>query len=79
MAEAVQIESLLVSPPEASAITGIGARKIREAVAAGKIKAVLVGTHTKIFRASLLAWLDALPSYCKQDYSRRLRKQRGRR
>ena len=73
MAEAVQ-ESLLISPAAASKLTGIGVSTIRAAIAAGKIDARLVGSHTKAFRESVLAWVkEGLPKYSKADYSRRRR------
>lgn len=55
------VERLSVSPEEASALTGIGLTRIREAAKGGALRAHKHGTRTIILQKDLRAWLEALP------------------
>ncbi|MBR1027351.1 helix-turn-helix domain-containing protein [Bradyrhizobium liaoningense] len=54
-------ERLSLSPDEASDLTGIGVTTIRAAYKSGALKSFNNGTHKKIKRVDLDAWLNALP------------------
>ena len=55
------VERLSLSPEEASALSGIGTTRLREAVANGSLVAHKHGTRTIILPDDLKAWLKALP------------------
>jgi excisionase family DNA binding protein len=59
------VEPLLLSPNDAAAFAGISATRLREAVRLGKLRALMVGSHVRIKRPDLLAYIDALPKYTK--------------
>jgi len=50
------------SPSSAAIATGLKLHKIQAAIRDGSLRAVRVGTKTRITRNSLEAWLDAMPS-----------------
>jgi excisionase family DNA binding protein len=54
-------DRLSLSPEEASALTGIGTTRIREAVDDCMLKAHKHGTRTIILPDDLKAWLKAMP------------------
>jgi excisionase family DNA binding protein len=56
---------LLLSPNHASRVAGISATRLREAVRIGKLPAVMVGSHTRITRDALAAYVANLPPYRK--------------
>jgi excisionase family DNA binding protein len=60
-------ERLSLSPEEASALSGIGVTRIREAVASGALEAHKHGTRTIILPDDLKAWLKAMPLAEKKD------------
>jgi excisionase family DNA binding protein len=60
-----EIEPLLLSPNTASAVAGISATRLREAIRLGRLKAIMVGSHVRIKRPDLLAYIDGLPKYVK--------------
>ena len=58
-------ERIALSPDEASAISGIGVTRIREAAAAGTLAAHKHGVRTIILRDDLITWTKAMPSAAK--------------
>lgn len=54
-------DRIALSPEEASAITGIGLTRIREATISGVLKAYKHGRRTIIIREDLVAWIRAMP------------------
>jgi excisionase family DNA binding protein len=50
-----------LSPEEASALTGIGTTRIREAISSGALEARKHGTRTIILPDDLKVWLKAMP------------------
>jgi excisionase family DNA binding protein len=50
------------SPSSAAVATGLKLHRIQAAIRDGSLRAVRVGTKTRITRNSLEAWLDAMPS-----------------
>jgi excisionase family DNA binding protein len=56
---------LLLSPNAASAAIGISATRLREAVRLGRLPAVMVGSHVRITRDALAAYVANLPAYRK--------------
>ncbi|MET4179473.1 excisionase family DNA binding protein [Bradyrhizobium sp. JR7.2] len=56
-----------LSPEEASALTGIGTTRIREAAASGDLQARKHGTRTIILPDDLKAWLKSLPKVAKKQ------------
>jgi excisionase family DNA binding protein len=54
-------DRLSLSPEEASALTGIGTTRIREAVDARVLKAHKHGTRTIILPDDLKVWLRSMP------------------
>jgi excisionase family DNA binding protein len=49
------------SPSSAAVATGLKLHRIQSAIRDGSLRAVRVGTKTRITRASIEAWLDAMP------------------
>ncbi len=58
-------EPLLLSPNKAAAFLGISATRLREAIRLGKLRAVMVGSHVRITRDALAAYVENLPPYKK--------------
>jgi excisionase family DNA binding protein len=56
---------LLLSPNAAAAAIGISATRIREHVRSGRLPAVMVGSHVRITRDALAAYVANLPPYRK--------------
>jgi excisionase family DNA binding protein len=50
------------SPSSAAVATGLKLHRIQAAIRDGSLKAVRVGTKTRITRSALEAWLDGHPS-----------------
>jgi excisionase family DNA binding protein len=59
-----------LSPEEASALTGIGTTRIREAISSGALEAHKHGTRTIILPDDLKAWLKAMPKAGEQKKDR---------
>jgi excisionase family DNA binding protein len=59
-----------LSPEEASALTGIGTTRIREAIGSGALEAHKHGTRTIILPDDLKAWLKAMPKAGEQKKDR---------
>jgi excisionase family DNA binding protein len=55
-------ERISLSPEEASAITGIGLTRIREAASRGDLEAHKHGRRTIILREDLATWIRAMPT-----------------
>jgi excisionase family DNA binding protein len=60
-------DRLALSPEEASALTGIGTTRIREAINSGTLEAHKHGVRTVILPDDLRAWLKAMPLAEKKD------------
>ena len=56
---------LLLSPNAAAAAIGVSATRLREHVRIGKLPAVMVGSHVRITRDALAAYVANLPPYRK--------------
>ncbi|WP_456851897.1 helix-turn-helix domain-containing protein [Bradyrhizobium sp. USDA 4501] len=63
-------DRLSLSPEEASALSGIGLTRIREAVASGALEAHKHGIRTIILPDDLKAWLKAMPLASEQKSDR---------
>ena len=50
------------SPSSAAVATGLKLHKIQAAIRDGSLKAVRVGTKTRLTRTAIEAWLDSHPS-----------------
>jgi excisionase family DNA binding protein len=50
------------SPSSAAVATGLKLHRIQAAIRDGSLRAVRVGTKTRLTRTSIEAWLDAMPS-----------------
>jgi len=55
------VDKLSLSPEEASALSGIGLTRIREAISTGRLVAHKHGTRTIVLPDDLKAWLKAMP------------------
>jgi hypothetical protein len=60
-------DRLSLSPEEASALTGIGLTRIRQATYSGSLVARKNGKNTVILPEDLKAWLKALPTMAAND------------
>jgi excisionase family DNA binding protein len=72
-------ERISLSPEEASAVTGIGLTRIREAASRGDLEAHKHGRRTIILREDLATWIRAMPKAAgaKASSENRKRTRRG--
>lgn len=60
------VPAVALSPTQAAASTGLRPERIQAAIRDGSLRAVRVGTKTRVLCSALEAWLDAHPPASRQ-------------